>query len=179
MVTDPEPIDEIHVDLHGLLVSEVAKRIHEELRRAHRGGIARVIFIHGVGNHSEGGVSEVAKRAREYLKSTAATPRSVIQKLEFGEQTKDLGSNPGLVRAVIALEIPPGKVRLGPRPPRAALGEPDRKALARRAARTVYPEEEPIVRAADEEMKRRFGNPGTRAPYRPADPSKGEWPGQF
>lgn len=170
---------DVTIDLHGTPVGEAAARVREELRRAFRARAHAVTFVHGVGNHSEGGVSPLAREVREWLKALEATPHGAIRRLEFGEESGALARNPGCVRAHLALALAFAEVAFDPAaaaktPPRSQ----DRKRAARRAPLPDAPGAEEALRKAEEELRKRFGEKDLGKPYRPPSPNRGEWPGR-
>jgi hypothetical protein len=179
MPTPAAPQDEIFVDLHGETLAAVPARLSDELRRAFAMRVKRVVLIHGVGNHSGGGESPLARKVREILKGLLATPRSAIRKLEFGEESRELNRNPGCARVWLSLDLARDEVAFTPNP---VTGDgrraPDKKKLVRRSMTDTIPNEAETLRAADEELRRRFGERGTDQPFRPPSRRKGEWPGQ-
>ncbi|MBI3817144.1 MAG: Smr/MutS family protein [Planctomycetes bacterium] len=174
----PSPNDDLFCDLHGLTVAEVTARIQDELRRAFDTKTKKIVFIHGMGNHSDDGASSLARRAREFLKALSATPNSAIRRLEFGEQTKALNGNGGCVRVTLALELARNDAAFGPKPLRDTTGEPTRKILARRIGKMANPDEDAAVKKVEDELGKRYGKPGIVKSYKKADPRRGEWPGQ-
>lgn len=177
MPSAPNPIDEIFIDLHGKVVAEAVPEIQTVLERAFHAKTRRIIFVHGRGNHSEGD-APLGRKVREFLKSLSATPYSCIRKLEFGEQSAELHHNDGCVRVWLALQLSREQVKFTPQPLRNPELEPDRKTHARR---TDLPPGKKSLQALDEveeTLRKRYGTPGLGRDYRPADPRKGEWPGQ-
>lgn len=177
-IENPSAEEDHFCDLHGLTVAEVTARIQEELQRAFTTKTKRIIFIHGIGRHSDAGESNLAKRAREFLKALSATPYSVIRRLEFGEQSKELNGNAGCVRVTLALQLSRDQVAFTPSAKSEHRAKPRNKIAARRAGTTANPDEDKIVKKVEDALNRRFGKPGLEKSYRPADIKKGEWPGQ-
>ena len=67
--------------------------------------------------------------------------------------------------------------------PRPALGRPtrtllDKKRVARRAPDAISKREREALDAAEELLRRKFGEPGLGSEYRPASEKDGQWPGQ-
>ena len=174
MAQDPE------IDLHGTPVDGARAIVQEELRRAFRARAHAVTFVHGVGNHSEGGVSPLARAVREYLKALEATPRSAVKRLEFGEESKALGRNPGCVRAHLSIAIAYSEVTFDPvAPKKPPSRSQDRKRAARHAPMPEAGGADEAIRRAEEELKKRFGASRLDEPYRPPNPNKDEWPGRL
>ncbi|MFN0205538.1 MAG: Smr/MutS family protein [Planctomycetota bacterium] len=171
------PIDEIFVDLHGLVVAEAVPAMQTALERAFHAKTRRVIFVHGRGNHSDGD-APLGRKAREFLKSLSDTPYSCIRKLEFGEHSAELNHNDGCVRVWLALQLSRDQVKFTPQPLRNPELEPDRKTNARRTDLPPGKKSLQSLSEVEEELRKRFGAPGLSRDYRPADPRKGEWPGQ-
>lgn len=178
-IPPPAPDEDHFCDLHGLTVAEVSSRIQDELRNGFITKKRRIVFVHGVGKHSGDGASNLAKRAREFLKALSGTPHTVVRRLEYGEQSADLNANAGCVRVTLALQLSREEVVFAPKGRKAGAEEKPRgKTLARRAGKTANPDEDKIVKKVEDELGRRFGKPGLGEGYRPASYKKGEWPGQ-
>jgi hypothetical protein len=176
---DTGPNDDHFVDLHGVTLAEVESRLEEALRHAFRARVKRVVFVHGAGNHSDTGESPLAASVRASLKRLLDTPRSVVNRLEFGEESKELGGNRGCVRATISLELSRDDVAFRPRASaRAAPNVLDKKRAVRRAPESLSDRERAAIDAAEEALRRKFGGPGLDGSYRAAREKDGEWPGQ-
>lgn len=178
MHREPSP-DETFVDLHGVTLDAVRIRLEQELRRAHLARTKRVLFIHGAGNHSETGDAPLAAAVRAYLKELLDTPRSVVRRLDFGEDSSELGHNRGCVRAWIALEVAWKDAAFVPRPPsKPASKSLDRRRSARRTLDALTADERNAIDAAGELLRRRFGAPDTERDRKAPGDGRGPWPGQ-
>jgi hypothetical protein len=179
MTRPSPPIDESFVDLHGVTLAEVNTRLAEELRRAFVARTKRVVFVHGSGNHNDKGASPLAARVRDYLKALLDSPRSVVRRLEFGEESTELRHNVGCVRVTLALQLARDDVVYTPRaaPARIPPTTLDKKRVARRAPDTLSKCEQAALDEAEAALRRKFGEPGLGEPYRPPREKDGEWPG--
>jgi DNA-nicking Smr family endonuclease len=77
------------LDLHGMIAEEAESAITRFIDASARGGLEKVLVIHGKGLHSEGGVSVLKQTARRTLE---ADPRAG----RFGEASKADGGSGAL-----------------------------------------------------------------------------------
>lgn len=63
---------ELIIDLHGLRIDGARRRIERAFSTAKQKGYGQLLFIHGRGNHSEGGEGKLKKLVYELLETTYA-----------------------------------------------------------------------------------------------------------